>query len=271
MRLQKLLYTVLTISLVLCPGSMLSGRDKDKDKPIEVKPNPAWRIPGLAGKHLMALGKRMNSAGREKTTYTGQFFDRNGKAASVRVVHDVSGLVRLEGFGDREEVLSFDGKKAKSSSEGKKIRGDSGQKADEDLLEVFVMDTVEGMMESMRKGAAVQFLGSGFRPDPRIEPDYKGPSYDIYEVTTTVRCRRDQLVRTKRYYFDSNTGLLLSTRYYDRSGKTPIKMETRYSVWGDIDGSKYPARIEHYADGKLQFDFIAENIKNAESADKSEY
>jgi hypothetical protein len=269
MRLHKMMYSVLTISLALCLSGTISS--KDKDKAIEVKPNPSWRIPGLAGKHLMALGKRMTSVGREKTTSTGQLFDKNGKAASARVIQDVFGLVRLEGFRDKDEVLSFDGKNAKSSSDGKKIRDDAAQKADEDLLEVFVMDTVEGMMQSMRNGAAVRFLGSRFRPDPQVAPDYKGPSYDIYEVTIPVRCRRDRLVRTKRYYFDSNTGLLLSTRYFDRSDKMPVRIETRYSTWGDIDGSKYPARIEHYVDGKLQFDFITENIKNEESVDKSEY
>ena len=271
MRLHKMLHPVLTISLMLCLCGALSGKDQDRDKANETKQNPADRIPSLAIKHLMALGKRMNSAGKEKTTYNGQLFDKDGNSTSVRVVHDVFGLVRLEGFRDKDEVLSFDGKNARSSLDGKRIKDDAAQKKDEDLMEVFVMDTVEGIMESMRSGAAVEFLGSGFGPDPRVEPDYNGPRYDVYEVTIPVRTRKDQLVRTKRYYFDTDTGLLLSTRYYDRSNKTPVKIETRFSVWGDIDESKYPARIEHYVDGKLQFDFITENIKNEESVDKSEY
>jgi hypothetical protein len=262
-----MLYPMLTISLVLCFYGTISGQSTVG----ATNPNPSWRIPALANKHLMALGKRMNSIGKEKTTYTGQLFDKNGKAASARVVHDLFGFVRLEGFRDNGEVLSFDGKQVKSSLDSQQIRNDATQRKDEDLLEVFVVDTVEGIMDSMRNGAAVRFLGMGFAPDPKIAPDYKGPSYDIYEVTIAVPCRKDQLVRTKRYYFDTNTGLLLSTRYYDRSGKTPIKIETRYSTWGDIDGSKYPAHIEHYVDGKLQFEFIAETIQNEGSVDKSEY
>jgi hypothetical protein len=259
-----MLYLILTISLVLCFCGTILGQNKVE----ATKPNPSWRIPALASKNLMALGKRMSCVGKEKTTYTGQLFDKNGKAASARVIQDVLGLVRLEGFRNNGEVLSFDGKNVKSSLNGNEI---AAQKDDEDLLEVFVMDTVEGMMESMRKSAAVRFLGTGFGPSPDAEPDYKGPRYDIYEVTTTVRCRQDQLLRTKLYYFDTSTGLLLSTRYYDRSAATPVKIETRYSTWGDIDGSKYPAHIEHYVDGKLQFDFITETIKNEESVDKSEY
>ena len=270
MRLHRMWYSVLTISLALCFSGMLPGKDKDKDKANEANQNPAYRIPSLASKHLAALGKRMNSIGKEKTTYDGQLFDKQGNSASVRVVQDAFGSVRLEGFKDKDEVMSFDGKRIKSSADGKKIKDDIARKAEEDLMEVFSMDTVEGMLESMRSGAAVRFLGSGFGPDPRVNPDYKGLRYDIYEVTSPVRCRQDQLVRMKMYYFDTNTGLLLSTRYYDKSGKTPVQIETRYSTWGDIDGSKYPAHIEHYVDGKLQFDFIAENIKNEESADKSE-
>ena len=271
MRLHKMLYLVLTISLMLCLSGALLGKDQDRGKVSEVKQNPANRIPSLATKHLMALGMRMYSVGKEKTTYSGQLFNKDNNSVPVRVVQDVFGLVRLEGFRENDEVISFDGKNAKSSSAGQKIKDDVSRKADEALLEVFAMDTVEGMMESMRSGAAVRFLGSGFGPDPRIEPDYKGPRYDIYEVTTTARCRKDRPVLTKRYYFDSNSGLLLSTRYYDRSKSVPIKIETRFSVWGDIEGSKYPARIEHYVDGKLQFDFITENIKNEASVDKSEY
>jgi hypothetical protein len=266
MRLQKI-YPVLIAFLALCVcRGIMAGQDTADKLPA----NPTNRIPGLASKHLMALGKRMHSIGKEKTTYAGQLFDKDGNSVSARVVHDLYGLVQLEGFGNKGESISYDGVTTRVSVKGNKDKDAVTQK-EEDLLEVFVTDTVEGMMDSLRNDAAVRFLGNGFGPDPRVEPDYKGPRYDIYEVTIPVRCRKDQVVRTKRYYFDNKSGLLLSTRYYDRSGKTPIKLETRYSAWGDIDGSKYPARIEHYVDGKLQFDFIAESIRGDASGDKSAF
>jgi hypothetical protein len=267
MRLHKTMFVVMNALLILSLCDTISSQDKAS----KVTQNPNYRVLGMADRQQAALGKRMKSAGKEKTTYDGQLFDKNGKAASVRVVHDVSGLVRLEGFREKDENLFFDGKKAKSSADGKKIKDDAAQKADEDLLEVFVMDTVEGMFESMGEGAAVRLLGSGFRPDPRTYPDYQGPRYDVYEVTTAVRCREDRLVRAKLYYFDSDTGLLLSTRYYDRSVSPAVQIETRYSVWGEIDGSKYPARIEHYVGGNLQFDFIANSISGEASLGKSQY
>jgi hypothetical protein len=73
------------------------------------------------------------------------------------------------------------------------------------------------------------------------------------------------------YYFDTDTGLLLKTRYSDLSTTPAVKIETRYSLWGEISGSKYPARIQHFVDGKLQFEFISETITNEESADKAEF
>jgi hypothetical protein len=267
MRLHKGMYTVLIISLALWLSGAISGKDREDN----IKANPSSRIPGLANKHLAAIGKRMCANGKEKTTYTGQLFDKNNHAITVRVLHDVFGPVRLEGFRVKDEALSFDGKRIKGSKDSKKIKGDAEIKAEEDLMEIFVMDNVEGMMESMRNGAAVQFYGSGIGPDPQGGLGYNGPRYDIYEVTTPVRCRKDQPLRTKMYFFDSNTGLLSLTRYTDYSMNPPVLHETRYTVWGDIEGSKYPARIEHYVDGRLQFDFITENIKNEESEDKSEY
>jgi hypothetical protein len=138
-------------------------------------------------------------------------------------------------------------------------------------MEVFVMDSAEGMFESMKSGAAVRFLGRGFGPDPRIDPDYSGPRYDIYEVAAPVRCRQDKLVRTKMYYFDTATRLLQSTRYFDSSVSPAIRIETRYSEWGEKDGSRYPARIAYYVGEKLQFEFIAESISGEESVDKAQF
>jgi hypothetical protein len=171
-------------------------------------------------------------------------------------------LIRLEGFKNKGAVLSFDGHRG---------NGITSRKEDEALMEVFVMDYSEGMLASVQQGEAVRLIGRGFGPDPRLVPDYKGPRYDIYEVTGPVRCRQDQLVRSKLYYFDSATGLLQSTRYYDRSVKPPVKIETRFSNWGDIEGSAYPARVDHYEGGKLVFSFIAESIEGGASIDKANF
>jgi hypothetical protein len=216
------------------------------------------RIPSMFLPQLDALGNRVKAKGKETTIYEGQLFDAAGNSFPARVIHQLPGLVRLEGFKGQGAVLSFD---------GQRINGITSQKSDEDLVETFVMDLPEGMLASVQGGAAVRLIGRGFGPDPRVVPNYKGIRYDIYEVTGPVVCRRDQLIRSKLYYFDSRTGLLQSTRYYDRSISPPLKIETRFSIWGTIDGSAYPARIDHYENGKLVFSFIAESIKGEASID----
>jgi hypothetical protein len=219
---------------------------------------PMGWIPSIFGQQAASLGKRLRTTGKEKTVYRGQLFDKDGKSTPARVVHQLPGLIRLEGFKGQGGPISFDGKNS---------RGITSRRSDEGLLEIFTTDFPEGLFDSAQKGAAVRLLGRGFGPDPGLEPSYTGPRYDIYEVTGSVRCREDQLMRLKRYYFDTSTGLLQSTRYYDRSVSPPVKMETRFSVWGNIDGSAYPARIDRYEGGQLVFTFIAEDIAGGASSD----
>ncbi len=168
----------------------------------------------------------------------------------------------MEGFKPQGAIVSFDGQRA---------NGITLRKNDEALIESFIMDLPEGLFVSVQQGAAVRLIGRGFGPDPQVAPDYTGPRYDIYEVTGTVRGRQDELIRSKLYYFDSRTGLLQSTRYYDRSISPPVKIETRFSVWGDINGSVYPARIDHYEGGQLIFTFLAESIDGGPSIDQANF
>jgi hypothetical protein len=118
------------------------------------------------------------------------------------------------------------------------------------------MDTLEGLVYAARTGGAVRLLGRSFGPDSRIDPKYEGPRYDIYEVFAPVRTRQDRQIRMRRYYFDSSTGLLASTRYADASFSPPLKVETRFSNWQEVDGSVYPGRIERYENGNVAFSFV---------------
>lgn len=215
-------------------------------------------IPSVLHKQYLALGKRMLLPGKERTIYSGQLFEAGNGSKAVRVIHQKQGWVRLEGFRDQASTLAFD---------GKEVQGLLSREEDESLIETFAADSVEGLMNSIRNGASIRLLGNRFKPDSEKVPDYKGPGFDIYEVTAAVACRQDKRIRMKRYYFDSDTGLLHSTQYYDLSATPRKKIETRYSAWGTIDGSQYPARIERYVDGQRQFDFISESIVGEAAAD----
>jgi hypothetical protein len=258
MRFQRIIF-IAAVMLLICG---LCNAISSEDKAPQIANNPIGHVPGMFLHQLTALGKRLKVSGNEKTVYSGQLFDKAGNSSHARIVHQLPGLIKLEGFKGQGSVLSFDGQRA---------RGITSRKSDEALLEIFSIDYPEGMFISLQQGAALRVIGRGFGPDPRIEPDYKGPRYDIFEVTNSVASRQDQSVRSKLYYFDSQTGLLQSTRYYDRSVSPPVKMETRFSGWGTIDGSAYPAKIEHYEGGKLVFTFIAESIEGGVPMDKSNY
>ena len=219
------------------------------------------RIPNMFRRHFDALGKRVKPNCKEKTIYSGELFDNRGGSTNARVILQFPGMVKLEGFKDNGASLSFDGERS---------HGVTSQE-DEALLETFLIDFPEGMLASIQSGAAVRIMGRGFGPDPKLIPDYSGPRYDIYEVTGEIYCRQDQTKRTKRYYFDSKTGLLQSTRYVNRAVNPPSKIETRFSVWGNNDGSAYPARIDHYEAGQLKYTFIATEIRGEEPGDSASF
>lgn len=209
--------------------------------------------PSIAQRQLAVLGERVRVSGKELTIYTGEVVDANGNRSPAQVIHQLPALVRLAGFKPGQTVLSFDGDRASGV-----LSSD-----DELLLETFVMDLPEGMLASIQASAAVRFLGSGFGQDPLKTPKYVGARYDIFDVTSDIRSRSDRVTRSRLYYFDSLTGLLQSTRYYDRSRPTPVKLETRFSDWRSIDGSAYPGRIDRYERGQRVFSFIVNTISAA--------
>lgn len=253
--------SVFLAAVLIAAGISVTANGQSKETK-SVSSSGIRGVPGIFHQQAKALGLRLNTPGKEMTVYSGQVFDRDGKSSPARVVHQMPGLVRLEGFKEGGAALSFDGRQGK---------GITNRKSDESLIETFLADFPEGLFASVQNGAAVRLIGRGFGPDPRLQPDYKGVRYDIYDVVDTVRCREDQLTRSKMYYFDSRTGLLQSVRYYDRSISPPVRIETRFSEWGTIDGSAYPALIEHFEGGKLVFTFIAEQIEGGAAIDETNF
>jgi hypothetical protein len=206
-------------------------------------------MPSVVAPQIAALGERVRRPGKEKITFVGQYVDVSGNHPA-QVTYQVPGLVRIEGFKPGSASITFDGERSYGSSSA----------ADDAFLETFTMDTVEGMLASAKRGAGLRLLGRQFQPHPTNFPKYAGPRYDIYEVAAPVRSRQDQLVRLKRYYFDSKTGWLVRTRYRDRTTSRPVTVETRFSGWRTIDGSAYPGRIDRYENNQAIFSFVVANI-----------
>jgi hypothetical protein len=214
-------------------------------------------LPTELMQQVKMIGARMRNAGREESDYDGQLTNDTGTPKHLRVDHQISGVLHVE-YVDEKTELSFDGDLAVGIK----------NRSDESLVDTFVLDTPEGMIYALRNGAAAQLLGRGFNTESKSS-EAQLPHYDIYEITAHERTHPGGEMRTRRYYFDSDTGLLASTRYIDRSG---VAVEARFMSWGEVDGSLYPSRIERYEEGRLIFAFVAGSIagrpKQAETKSK---
>jgi hypothetical protein len=206
-------------------------------------------MPSVVHSAIAALGERVHRPGKEKITLVGRYVDSSGNRPA-QITYQAPGLVRLEGFKSGAGSIAFDGERSHGSTAA----------VDDAFLETFIMDTAEGMLAATKRGAGLRLLGRQFQPNPKKFPNYAGPSYDIYELAAPVRSRQDQLVRLKRFYFDSNTGWLLRTRYHDRTTSRPVIVEVRFSGWRTIDGSAYPGRIDRFENGQPIFSLVVANI-----------
>lgn len=202
------------------------------------------RVPNSLQPHLRALGSRTGRRGREQILLQGEFADDSGFRSQAQAVVQLPGLVRLEGMRADGSPLLFDGQDTRSSLTAR----------DQAVLDVFAVDSVEGLLGLAAEGAGVRLIGRGFGPD-RAKPEEAGqPVYDIFDVVFARPTRGDHPVETRQYYFDSDTGLLSSV--FRMEGQESI--ETRYSGWAQIDGDMYPGRIERYRGGRLTFAFTTQ-------------
>jgi hypothetical protein len=218
-------------------------------------------VPSALSMQIEALGKRAGVSGKEKTIYQGELIDESGKASQVRVIVQLPRMVRLEGAKEDGEAIAFDGSRAKNAK----------TRLDRSLLETFAMDTVEGMLASIQNNAGVRVLGRDFGPDPLKEPNYSGIRYDIYDVIMPNVVRDEKARRLTQFYYDSATGLLHKTVYKDWSTSPATEVETRFSMWGAIEGSSYPASIDRYENGVRIFSFIATSIQSEPAEDSANY
>ena len=205
-------------------------------------------MPSVVAPQIAALGERVVVPGKERVVLVGRYVDASGNRPA-QVTYQAPGLVRLDGFKPGAS-LSFDGSRTSGADTA----------VDDAFVETFIMDTAEGMLASTRAGAGLRLLGRQFQPNPKKFPTYTGPRFDIYEVAAPIRSRQNQLVRLKRYYFDSKTGWLLRTRYRDHSSSPHVTVETRFSEWRTVERSAYPGRIDRYENGQPVFSFVVGNI-----------
>jgi hypothetical protein len=235
-------HTVMTVVIGLVGAFVVIAQSTTSEDALFVA------MPSVVHSQVAALGERVNRPGKEKVTLVGRYVDASGNRPA-QVTYQAPGLVRLDGFKAGLSSIAFDGERSYGSTGA----------VDDGFLETFMMDTAEGMLSATKRGAGLRLLGRQFQPHPKKFPNYVGSRYDIYELAAPVRSRQDQPVRLKRFYFDSNTGWLLRTRYHDRTSR-PVIVEVRFSGWRTIDGSAYPGRIDRFENGQPIFSFVIANI-----------
>jgi hypothetical protein len=251
----KVLAATLIQIMVFCGVTI--GGDKAKNDLITISD----RVPNMLLSQSNALGVRTKTKDKEKTVYEGELLNAAGQSSKARVTIQTSGMVKLEGFKGSESEISFDGNQSKGII----------NRMDESIIETFLMDTAESILTTATRTAAVRLLGRNYSLNPRTAANDAGPRYDIYEVSMPIVYKKTVSRRPKQFYFDAKTHLLAKTEYCDRSVTPAVKVETCFSVWGTIDGSAYPAKIDHYENGTLVFSFIATKIEGGGAIDASNF
>jgi len=214
-------------------------------------------VAGVLQKQADALGLRVKTPGAERTQLLGEWTGADGNKRPLRVEYQLSGLVRVNSPGSTD--ITFDGDQTR----------DVTNRADSGLLESFVSDLPESMLRSVRDGAAVRLLGTHFAAEGA--QDSVGVHYDIYEVLAPERTRPDSPILLKRYSFDSDTALLAATRYVDASTQPETEIETRFSNWGQLHGSAFPARVERFENGRRVFLFEIQAIASGPALSPASY
>ena len=252
--MQRLQHCLISVAIVMC---FLIASASGQDKASAPERQRFDAMPTTLGPVVSAVGPRLNMKGKERTIFEGQYTDDTGRTFPVKVIHQLPNLVRLEGFGKDAPPMTFAGKK---TTLRKSVIDDA-------LLETLATDTAEGMLASIQKGAAVRLLGRFFKPDPKLDPNYKGEGFDVYEVTAPVTAVAYQPIRMKFYSFDSSSGLLASTRYKNNTAGAAKDVEVRFSNWQKVDGSSYAGQIDRYESGRLTFSITWTRVTNGARAD----
>jgi hypothetical protein len=196
-------------------------------------------LPGLRDA-LKAAGDRMEKPGKERLVMAGTLTrGSESQASPVSLVLESPDRLRVEEqTGAQSRVITFDGQSAAASG-GEALSG-----ADEDLIETFVYDSVEHFFAGQMRGAATRPLGPDFRSEGDLAAGGEGgPSYDIYEVTETVKVGAEAREQTKLYYFNSATRLLDKVQYQLVRNGAEVGVEVRLTGWREVQGQRLPASV----------------------------
>ena len=209
------------------------------------------------GRYAQALGMRVEAPGKERLTISGTLVEDRG-ASQVSLTYELSGAFRLDYQGGR--TLGFDGDE--SWSRGRVLGAN-----DRDLMEALSANSPEGFFSAIRSGSGMRRLGERFRADDGTTPNYAGPYFDVYQLGGPVPHQGDDELRTRFFYFDSETGLLRRVRYLTRRQGASKTIEVRFDDWLSASGDAIPQHITVFYDDSKEFEFTATGATFSTRAD----
>jgi hypothetical protein len=195
---------------------------------------------------LIAIGDRLEKAGKERFTLAGSYMDSKGSQA-IKITWELPGKARVDLTGASSHSILFDGATTATSA-------GSVVPSDDDLIESLGDDRAETLLYgATAPNFPWRFLGGWFRTDDGTTKNYTGPFYDIHQTASVAKVRSDQPRRNKFFCFDSHTSLLAQTRYeIERNGAT-VNVETVYTDWSSASSQAVPAQIVRRENGTEVF------------------
>lgn len=197
-------------------------------------------VPSYLETYRAALGERLGKAGLERVVSSGTLREKGTDKAAV-LFWELPGRFRLE----------KDGKAILGSGAGVTAPSAAGVSTedDDDLVESLFLDRPETAFYNVLAGASVKLLGYQVGVQRGYSKSYAGPYYDVFDIEGRVGGKANSPVRSKRYVFDSMSGLLQRVTYLGgRSGLSPVV--TNFGQWVRSGGENVPGLIERRVNGE---------------------
>lgn len=216
---------------LLCLGMIIGDQTWAANPSAYINP---VRLPWYQRGIVDAAGERVRKPGKDRQVYTGTFertVDGQLIRSNVLITVDLPRKVRIDDLSRQETIESDRGTTKKSKG--------TLSKADEELIEALLLDSVEGFLLTQADGEQASLVSRQSRiQDSRMQNGLAGIC-DVYSISTAPRSRSELPATLKMYYVDSATQLLRSTIRYEG----PVAIETRFSNWQRSGTEAYPSQI----------------------------
>jgi hypothetical protein len=215
-------------------------------------------VPSYLERYRSALGERLEKAGLERVVSSGTLREKGADKSAV-LIWELPGRFRLEK--DGKAILG-----AGAGVTAPSVIGASSEDED-DLIESLFLDRPETAFYNVLAGASVKLLGYQVGLQRGYSKNYAGPYYDVFDIEGRVGGKLNSPVRSKRYVFDSMSGLLQRVTYLGgRSGLTPVA--THFGQWTKLQQESVPGVIERRVNNESVARFeAAQNAVGAKQED----